>query len=240
MKQSLIFCIVLFYLISPSISKGDKLSPKQVIEKYYQLMMNTDWSYDYAQGYSSVAGLVTNRFHTVPSSDDTLRVALSPRISNCKERKNKATCDVTYFIIGQWNNYDPFCERHYIVTATFKLIKKSGEWKINKTASVWLSKKQASDASQIVSISYILRTINGVIDADCAELKNKDSHGGYNKKIWHSKKEWLNRVKEEKENFQRAKETIKYIEKRALKYGIKNNEVFIEDKGVICPFKAPY
>ena len=240
MKQRLTIIVSLFILLIPALARSAGLSPKQVIEKYYGIMMNTDWSYNYAQGYASVANLVTKGFHTGAAQDGCLRVALSPHINNCKESKNKATCDVTYFIIGQWNNYDPFCERHYIARATFKLIKISGKWEINKTVSIWQNKEQTSDPSNVVSTPFILETIDAVIDGDRADLKNKNSHGEYNKKIWHSRKEWLNRVKEEEKNFQRAKNTIQYIDKRAIKYGIKNNEVFFDDKGVTCPFNAPY
>ena len=225
---------LLFVLLLPGISKCDELSPKQVIEKYYAIMMNTEWSYNHALTDPSLARLVTKGFYAGALTEG-LNISLPPRINNCKQDKNKTLCDVTYFIIGQWNNYGPFCERHYRETATFKLVKESEKWKIYKT--IWHGTERPSDPSQIVSVSYILKIINGVIDADRAELKKKDSHGGYNKKIWHSKKEWLNRVKVEEESFKKAKKAIKEINSKVLKYGFNENEIFIKD--LACPKPNP-
>ena len=235
MKIHFTSIFLLFVLLLPGISKCDELSPKQVIKKYYAIMMNTEWSYNHALTDPSLARLVTKGFYAGALTEG-LNVSLPPRISNCKEEKNKALCDVAYFIIGEWNNYDPFCEQHYIETATFELVKKSGEWKIYKT--IWHGVQRPSDPSQVVSIPYILSIINGVIDADREELKNKESNKiWFDKKIWHSKQEWLNRVREEEKAFKKAKKAIKEINSKVLKYGFNENEIFIKD--LACPKPNP-
>ena len=233
MKRYLIF-IFLLILLFPRQAKATTLSPKQVIEKYYAIMMNTEWSYNHALTDPSLARLVVKGFYAGALTEG-LNVSLPPRISNCKEEKNKALCDVAYFIIGEWNNDDPFCEQHYMETATFELVIKSGEWKIYKI--IWHGVERPSDPNQVVSIPYILRIINGVIDADRAELKNKDSHEGYNKKIWHTKQEWLNRIRDEEKAFTKAKKAITKINSQISKYGFKENEIFIKD--LACPKPNP-
>ncbi len=215
MKRYQIFILLFFVLMLPTLSKCKTSNPNQVIEKYYKIVMNTcracgtpQTDLSRPQNNPGLAKLLTRQFSPIAEKDFE-QVSLPLHINNCKEKNNKATCDVTYFIIGQWNYYDPFCERHFIRTVTFNLLKISGTWKINSIIEDGI--EHNSDNSNLISIPFILKRIDKDIKYSCS-------------KKW--LKKWCITLKLDKR-------AIKKIEKRALKYEIKNNEVFI--KKLACP-----
>ena len=232
MKRILIFSLILscFGLTGTARCYGD--SPKQVIEEYYNLMMNScwcchkdDWS---CPNNPLFQVLLTKEFNTNFGLNESLYPSLPLKINHCKATKSTASCDVTYFIIGEWNGYDPFCERHIVETVTFKLIKESEVWKISsivKPRGVEIN----GDNSKVVSVPYILRDINRLIKYNRENLKE----GNYNELIWHNKEEWVKHVKESIEALTNSKKAIQEIESKALKFGLKNDEIFVKD--LACP-----
>ena len=176
--------------------------------------------------------LFTKGFDTNFSLDESLYPSLPLKIDNCKEEKNKASCNVTYFIIGQWNGYDPFCEWHRIETVTLKLVKDLGVWKISSIVEPREGEINGDD-SKVVSIPYILREIDRLIKYNRENLKE----GNYDELIWHNKEDWVKHVKDSLEALNRSKRAIREIERKALVNGLKNNEVF--EKDLACPKPNP-
>ncbi len=231
---------LLFILLPPNISKADKLSPKQVIERYYELIMNSCWCCNArkpdvaCRGNPLMLMLHTKKFNTNFSLDASLYPSLPLKISNCKEEKNKASCDVTYFIIGEWNWYDPFCEQHNVKTATLNLFKDSGVWKISSKVEPGEGEISGDD-SNVVSIPYILKRIDEYMKYDREHLENSELQKKDFEELWvkqgiyKNKEEWLKHMKEDLIKFEKDKQAIKEIESKALKYGLINGEVFVKD-----------
>lgn len=234
MKRCLIIIFAVYFLFIPTLAQCAELSPKQVIEKYYGIMMNTCWGCgpnDLARSDSNMplAKYIISGFDTNFSLDESLYPSLPLKISNCKIEKDKASCNVTYFTIGEWNGLDPFCEKHSKETATIKLTKDSGVWKISSRIASG-ERELKGDDSKVVSIPYILNYIDKIIKADREDLKTNDSQEQWRRfGVWKNKQEWLNRIKYEEKSFIKAKKAIKEINGKILKYGFKENKVYVKD-----------
>ena len=208
MKRYLI--ILLFILILPVISECDQGSPKEVIEKYYQLMMNScwccnphDWSCPDNPFFST---LLTKKFNPIGEREE-LQVSLPLRINSCKEEKNKASCDVTYFIIGEMTNIYavPFADKNHKETVTLRLIKESGVWKINSI--IQDGEERDVDGSNVVSVSYTLKNIDKDIKYIRKKIKEKKFETD----------ETVDLLNKRLESLEEAKKIIKKREK----YGVK-------------------
>ena len=152
------------------------------------------------------AMLLTKKFNPIGEREE-LQVSLPLRINNCKKKKNKASCDVTYFIIGELTTIYgvPFAEKNHKETVTFQLIKKSGVWKIDSIMQDGIERNV--DGSNVVAVTYALINIKKDIKYIHKEINEKKDKTD----------KTLDLLKERLESLQEAK---KIIEKRE-QYGVK-------------------
>ncbi len=225
MKNYLTLIFLLFVLLSTHITKCDELTPKQVIEKYYKIMMGTCWgcwygSLAFPENNPSLVKLITKNFHPV-GGVETLSVALPPIIDNCKIKGNEASCGMTNYILGeQTPDYNTFCELHQVTKTIYKLKTISGTWKISSVKNSG-GKEGLYDNSKLISVTTALKRIDEYIAIYRKTVRRKNAAQAD-----------INIAKVNIKMLEKDKKGIKEIESKALKYGLRENEVFVKD--LVC------
>lgn len=233
MKRYSTFILLLLIVLFPRITKAAALSPKQVIEKYYNIMMDTCWGcrgprdLAWPDNNPSLAKLITTEFQPV-GGIETLFVALPPNISNCNEKGDGASCMVTSFILGNLTpDYNTFCEQHDVSKTIYKLKIFHGQWKISGVIDPSIGETESLyDNNKLISVKEALKRINEYITAYSHTLRIRDVE-----------KRDVNRAKKWIEILEKNKKAIEEIKNKTLLYGFKENEVYRKD--FACPKPNP-